>query len=308
MKKTINIILLTLITQANAVDDDFAYRLVSEKLNGAIPDEFVRAAFSHKGVEVHKEIAEKFAKPYEKKPWSDYRKIFVKESRISAGAKFYSENKDLINEVSNKYAVDQFIIVTIAGVESNYGIHHSQYSVFNSLYSQIHDMPRRSKWATRELAEFLKYCFNDELDTQEIGGSYAGAFGFGQFIPSSFTRYSVDFNNNGIREPYSWPDVLGSIANYLRMNGYVANSSDYSKEGDIYKSVFAYNHADNYVMAVLELTEKIRERVTGKKNQSNDFSEGMKSFEEAFAKAREELGPNRVFIWNNKKFSTNISK
>ena len=101
MKKTINILLLTLITQANAVDDDFAYRLVSEKLNGAIPDEFVRAAFSHEGVEVHKEIAEKFAKPYEKKPWSDYRKIFVKESRISAGAKFYSENKDLINVADN---------------------------------------------------------------------------------------------------------------------------------------------------------------------------------------------------------------
>jgi len=295
-------------SQVKAVDDDFAYRLVSEKLDGVIPEEFVRAAFSHESVEIHKEISEKFAKPYEKKPWSDYRKIFVKESRISAGAKFYSENKDLISEVSSKYAVDPFIIVTIAGVESNYGIHHSQYSVFNSLYSQIHDMPRRSKWATRELAEFLKYCFNDELDTQEIGGSYAGAFGFGQFIPSSFTRYSVDFNNNGVREPYSWPDVLGSIANYLRMNGYGASSSDYSKEGDIYKSVFAYNHADNYVMAVLELAEKIRERVTGEKNQSVDYSKEIKSFEEAFAKAREELGPNRVFIWNNRRFSTNISK
>ena len=308
MKTIISLLLLTLTSQVKAVDDDFAYRLVSEKLDGAIPEEFIRAAFSHESVEIHKEIAEKFAKPYEKKPWSDYRKIFVKESRISAGAKFYSENKDLINDVSSKYAVDPFIIVTIAGVESNYGIHHSQYSVFNSLYSQIHDMPRRSKWATRELAEFLKYCFNDELDTQEIGGSYAGAFGFGQFIPSSFTRYSVDFNNNGVREPYSWPDVLGSIANYLRMNGYGANSSDYSKEGDIYKSVFAYNHADNYVMAVLELTEKIRERVTGKKNQSVDYSKEIKSFEEAFAKAREELGPNRVFIWNNRRFSTNISK
>ena len=294
--------------QVKAVDDDFAYRLVSEKIDGAIPEEFVRAAFLHESVEIHKEISEKFAKPYEKKPWSDYRKIFVKESRISAGAKFYSENKDLISKVSSKYAVDPFIIVTIAGVESNYGVHHSQYSVFNSLYSQIHDMPKRSKWATRELAEFLKYCFNDKLDTQEIGGSYAGAFGFGQFIPSSFTRYSVDFNNNGVREPYSWPDVLGSIANYLRKNGYSANSSDYSQEGDIYKSVFAYNHADNYVMAVLELTERIRERVTGKKNQSIDYSKEIKTFKEAFAKAREELGPDRVFIWNNKRFSTNILK
>ena len=111
----------------------------------------------------------------------------------------------------------------------------------------------------------MKYCFNDQIDPQEIGGSYAGAFGFGQFIPSSFTRYSVDFNENGIREPYSWPDVLGSIANYLRMNGYLLNSKDYSKSGDVYKAIYAYNHADNYVMAVLELTEKIRDRVNSTK-------------------------------------------
>ena len=110
------------------------------------------------------------------------------------------------------------------------------------------------------MAEFLKYCFNDHLDPQEVGGSYAGAFGFGQFIPSSFTRYAIDFDEDGVREPYDWPDVLGSIANYLRKNGYNANSVNYDKDGDIWKSVYAYNHADNYVMAVLELTEEIRKR------------------------------------------------
>ena len=255
------IVFVTTFVFGGKTEGDLAYRKVLEKLDGALPESFVKDAFSHEGVEIHKEIAERFAKPYEKKAWSDYRKIFVKESRVSAGAKFYNENLELITSVSIKYGVDPFIIVTIAGVESNYGVHHSQFSVFNALYSQIHDMPRRSKWATRELAEFLKYCFNDKLDTQEIGGSYAGAFGFGQFIPSSFTRYSVDFNDNGIREPYSWPDVLGSIANYLRLNGYSSNSKNYSKEGDIYKAIYAYNHADNYVMAVLELTEEIRKRV-----------------------------------------------
>ena len=308
MKIIIKSFLLILALQAENIDNDLAYKLVSEKLNGEISDEFVRAAFLHEKVEIHKEIAGKFAKPYEKKPWSDYRKIFVKESRVSAGEKFYNNNKDLIVKVAKEYAVDPFIIVTIAGVESNYGIHHSQYSVFNSLYSQIHDIPRRSKWATRELAEFLKYCYKDKLGTQEIGGSYAGAFGFGQFIPSSFTRYSVDFDKNGIREPYSWPDVLGSIANYLRMNGYGANSKNYSKEGDIYKAVFAYNHADNYVMAVLELTEKIRYRVTGKKRKSLDYSQEFKNFNDAFKKAREELGPSATFIWNKKRFSTQTSE
>lgn len=255
------IILFLNICFAKSVDEDQAYVLVLEKLSGSIPEAYVREAFTHSELKIHKEIADRFARPYEKKEWVEYRKIFVKESRISAGAKFYKENKRLIIEVATEYKMDPFIVVTIAGIESNYGSHHSQFSVFNSLYTQIHEMPRRSKWATKELAEFLKYCFNDQLDPQEIGGSYAGAFGFGQFIPSSFTRYSIDFNKNGVREPYSWPDVLGSIANYLRMNGYKPNSRDYNKDGDIWKSVYAYNHSDNYVMAVLELTEEIRKRV-----------------------------------------------
>jgi len=264
--KYFKIIVLMFVTIfAQAQENDVAYQLVLKKLNGSIPEPFVRAAFAHNELKVHNEIADRFAKPYEKKPWTEYRKIFVKESRISSGAKFYFENKELITNVAESYGVDPFIIVTIAGVESNYGVHHSQFSVFNALYSQIHEIPRRKKWATKELAEFLKYCFEDQLDPQEIGGSYAGAFGFGQFIPSSFTHYSVDFNKDGVREPYSWPDVLGSIANYLRMNGYKKNSNDYKKDGDIYKSIYAYNHADNYVMAVLELREKIRERVVRKK-------------------------------------------
>jgi len=264
MKRRITIMFFLFTTIfARDVGNDVAYDLVMQKLDGALPETFVREAFSHDKLQVHKVIAERFAKPYEKKAWTEYRKIFVKESRISAGAKFFSKNKKLIGDVAKKYGVDPFVVVTIAGVESNYGIHHSQYSVFNALYSQIHEIPRRSKWATRELAEFLKYCYNDQLDPQEIGGSYAGAFGYGQFIPSSFTQYSVDFNENGVREPYSWPDVLGSIANYLRMNGYKKDSNDYKKGGDIYKSIYAYNHADNYVMAVLELTERIRERSTG---------------------------------------------
>ena len=263
MKQILIIFFLLTSIFPKEIENDIAYELVSEKLGSAVPISFIQEAFSHEKLEIHKIIVERFAKPYEKKPWTEYKKIFVKESRVVAGAKFYSENRSLIERVSSKYGVDPFVIVTIAGVESNYGVHHSQYSVFNALYSQIHEIPRRSKWATRELAEFIKYCYNDKLDPQEIGGSYAGAFGYGQFIPSSFTRYSVDFNENGVREPYSWPDVLGSIANYLRMNGYKKNSSDYRKGGDIYKSVYAYNHADNYVMAVLELTERIRERCTG---------------------------------------------
>jgi len=259
MKQTIVFFTISVVILAQSLSDDLAFQAVSDLLRGSnIPEAYIREAFTHDEIKIHEEIAEKFARPYEKKTWEVYRKIFVKESRINAGAKFYKENFELIKSVSSEYNVDPFIIVTIAGIESNYGSHHSQYSVFNSLYSQIHDMPRRAKWASKELAEFIKYCYNDQLDPQEIGGSYAGAFGFGQFIPSSFNNYSVDFNEDGVRQPYDWPDVLASIANYLRRNGYKPNSKNFDKDGDIWRSIYAYNHANNYVMAVLELRNEIK--------------------------------------------------
>ena len=264
MNRITLILIFTALAQSQSLTDDLAYRLVTEHLKkSTIPEAYVREAFTHDELKIHKVIVDRFAKPYEKKTWEVYRKIFVKESRIAAGAKFYKKNYELIKMVESEYKVDPFIFVTIAGIESNYGSHHSQYSVFNSLYTQIHEMPRRAKWASKELAEFIKYCFNDQLDPQEIGGSYAGAFGYGQFIPSSFNNYSVDFNEDGVRQPYDWPDGLGSIANYLRRNGYKPNSTNYEKDGDIWKSIYAYNHSDNYVMAVLELTSEI-EKVLSK--------------------------------------------
>ena len=243
------------------ISNDLAYVMVMEKINKkVVPVEYINKVFTNSDIERHEEIPERFARPYEKKSWPEYKKLFIKESRIVAGTKFYSENKDLIIRISEKYDVDPFIILSIAGIESNYGRHYKGFTVFNSLYTQIHDMPKRAKWASRELASYIEYCYKDNIEPQSIEGSYAGAFGFGQFIPSSFNRYAVDFDSDGIRSPHQWPDVLASIANYRIKNGYIAGSSNYSKGGDIWKSVWAYNHSDNYVMAVLGLTEKIRQR------------------------------------------------
>ena len=262
------IFLLSISYSNSSAPDDLAYQLVLEKINKKIvPIAYLDEVFKNEKIQRHKKIPESFARPYEKKSWEQYKKLFIKESRIIAGAKFYSENKDLILKVSNIYDVDQFIILSIAGIESNYGKHYKGYTVFNSLYTQIHEMPKRAKWASKELASYLEYCYEDGVDPQSIEGSYAGAFGFGQFIPSSFNTFSVDFDGDGVRRPHDWPDVLGSIANYLIKNGYTPGSDNYKKGGDIWKSVWAYNHSDNYVMAVLGLTEKLRERC------SNVFSE-----------------------------------
>jgi len=252
---------VSLLFSEDKITDDLAYVMVLERINKkTVPTQYIKDVFSNKNIERHQQIPERFARPYEKKSWEQYKKLFIKESRIIAGTKFFNENNDIILRVSKKYGVDPFIILSIAGIESNYGKHYKGFTVFNSLYTQIHDMPKRAKWASKELASYLEYCYKDNVDPQSIEGSYAGAFGFGQFIPSSFNRFSVDFDGDGVRSPHGWPDVLASIANYLRENGYKPGSTNYDKDGDIWKSVWAYNHSENYVMAVLGLTEKIRER------------------------------------------------
>ena len=93
MNKTLTILLLLTQIFSKAIENDVAYKLVLKELDGAVPVSFIEEAFSHEKLEIHKIIAERFAKPYEKKPWVEYKKIFVKESRVAAGAKFYNENK-----------------------------------------------------------------------------------------------------------------------------------------------------------------------------------------------------------------------
>jgi hypothetical protein len=157
---------------------------------------------------------------------------------------------------SNQMNVDPFLILSIVGVESNYGRHKVKYTVFNALYTQIAKMPRRKQWATKEMIAFLVYCYSDSIPPHSIKGSYAGAFGYGQFIPSSFNAFAADGNGDGIRRPYDWVDVFASVGNYLVKNGYpVSNNSD---DKQVYKSIYAYNHADNYVKAVLELRDKLK--------------------------------------------------
>ena len=263
-------ILLTalLINNAYALTQDSVYQVINERaMKKGVSKEYLKLAFENENIQIHKEILERFAKPYESKSWEEYRKLFVKPSRINKGNEFYTEQKEILISASERYGVDPFLILSIAGIESNYGSHHKQYSVFNSLYTQISEMPKRAKWATTELIEFLYYCYNDSIPPHSIYGSYAGAFGFGQFIPSSFNRFAVDFDGDGIRQAYEWPDVMASIANYLVKNGYPSN--DYSNQDKVYKAVFSYNHSHNYVKAVLELRDELQKIIESEDDREN---------------------------------------
>ena len=111
------------------------------------------------------------------------------------------------------------------------------------------------------MAEYIKFCYDSFIPPMTIYGSYAGAFGYGQFIPSSFNYYAVDFDGDGIRHPFEWPDVIASIANYLVKNGYKRESTDFSRNSPNWKAILSYNPSVNYVMVVLELREELKKAI-----------------------------------------------
>jgi len=238
--------------------NDMAFQQVWTYLeNKDISKEYVLNAFQNTAVKTHPKIIDSFNNPYEKKGWEQYRKIFITEKRIKGGIDFYFNNKRLIEQVSDSLNVDQYLLVSLVGVESNYGKHYGQYSVFNALYTLIHQLPRKKKWAAKELSEFIILCYGNNIDPHSIKGSYAGAFGFGQFIPSSFRAYAVDFDDDKIKEPFDWLDVFASMSNYLIKNGYKINSDDFSYKTNNWNSIYRYNHSANYVNVILELRKNI---------------------------------------------------
>ena len=228
-----------------------------------VPKDYIVNTFLDSGIQIHSKIIDSFNNPYEKKSWDVYRKIFMTEKRLLGGIKFFNENSKLVMHVSDSMRVDPYLLVSLIGIDSNYGKHYGQYTVFNALYTLIHQLPRKVKWASRELAEFIILCHGNKIDPHSIYGSYAGAFGFGQFIPSSFNNYAIDFDGDSVRHHDEWPDVLGSIANYLLKNGYKPDNDDYSKGSRNWKSVFAYNHSNNYVGVVMELRQEIKSGIIG---------------------------------------------
>ena len=251
-------LLLALIVYSQS-GDNILDAIRSDAEEKGIPKSYLENTFSHKGIQTHDKIVERFARPYEKQSWTNYRKLFITDSRIKKGTHFYTEHQETLSAIAKNIKVDPFLILSIVGVESNYGRHQGEFTVFNALYTQIAKMPRRAKWAKKELIEFLIYCYNDNIPPHSIKGSYAGAFGYGQFIPSSFNTYAADGDGDGIRKPYEWSDVFASVGNYLAKNGYPVNNP--SNQEKVYQSVFAYNHADNYVKAVLELRDELKKNI-----------------------------------------------
>lgn len=164
------------------------------------------------------EIIEKFERPAEILPYYRYRRIFIKDSLITKAREYLRENRSLFKEVETSYGVDKEIICSILGVESKFGEKGLQrYRVFDVLNTAFSQYPRRERFYRGELIEFLLLSREEKIDPFSVMGSYAGAFGVPQFIPSSFRSYAVDYDRDGLRDLWdSKGDILASVANYLR--------------------------------------------------------------------------------------------
>ena len=171
-------------------------------------------------------IADLIARPAEGKAWYDYRPIFITDQRIAEGLDFWRTHEALIAAVAEQYQVDPQIIVAIIGVETFYGRITGDFRVLDALTTLAFYYPSdrtrdRSDFFSKELMQYLLLSPEEQLPLREVKGSYAGAMGLGQFMPSSYRAYAVDFDGDGRRDLWaSTPDVVGSVANYLHVHGW----------------------------------------------------------------------------------------
>ena len=154
--------------------------------------------------------------PERKLLWSGYQQRLVTSSRVKRGIEFAAEHTDQLNLMAKTTGVDGAIIAAIAGIESNYGANMGKHLTLRVLVTLSFDYPRRSQFFQRQLAEFFRLCFSQDLDPMLVKGSAAGAVGMGQFIPTSYRDFAVDGDGDeSIDLFHSKADNIASIANYL---------------------------------------------------------------------------------------------
>ena len=174
------------------------------------------------GATMQQGILDAISRPAESKPWKDYRPIFMSGARIDAGVAFYQAHRALLDRVADEYGVPPQYIVAIIGVETNYGRTVGNYKVLDALVTLAFYYPPRAKFFREQLKTLLELPDSKlagPLDS--LVGSYAGAQGWGQFMPSSIRDFAVDDDRDGRIDLHdSIDDIVASVANYLKAHGW----------------------------------------------------------------------------------------
>ena len=174
-------------------------------------------------------IVKAMSRPAEKaKPWHEYRKIFVTAARTSRGLDFWEENNATLKRAEREFGVDPAIVVSIIGIETNYGRNTGSYKVIDALttlafdyYTYTEKRQSRKVFFTIQLENLLLLAREQNKDPLTLKGSYAGAMGWGQFMPNSYRDYAVDYDGDGFADIWNNPtDAIGSVANYFTKHGW----------------------------------------------------------------------------------------
>ena len=152
--------------------------------------------------------------------WDRYIKYKVTNKRITQGKYFLNKYRTIFKKVEKEYGIPSSYIAAIIGIESVYGGNVGKYPVFDTLTTLAFEENRRNTFFTKELEKFIRLSYKQKFNPKKVKGSYAGAIGLGQFMPSSYEAYGIDFNKDGkvsLQHPH---DTIASIANYLKENGW----------------------------------------------------------------------------------------
>jgi membrane-bound lytic murein transglycosylase B len=170
--------------------------------------------------------------------WWEYRARFVKDDRIDAGAALWREHRELLDQVALERQVPPEYVLAILGVETLYGRQSGRFRVLDALATLAFDYPPRAEFFRKELGDFIRLCDEDGIDPLTALGSYAGAMGAAQFMPSSYRNFAVSEAGAGHRDLWNnWGDIFASIANYLHVHGWVMDAPVLSETRPLHDAV-----------------------------------------------------------------------
>jgi membrane-bound lytic murein transglycosylase B len=185
-----------------------------------------------KGVNIDQRVLELMDKQWEGKPYYEYRPLFITPTVINDGKRYLKRYHELFDHIEGVYGVNREVIVAIWGIESRFGSNQGGFNLFRTLNTLFDAYPRRADFFRKELVNFIQLCKANGINPLEVDGSYAGAFGQAQFMPSSYNAYAVDFDGDNKRDLiHSLPDIFASIANYLKHFGWTLDAPVYAEIG-----------------------------------------------------------------------------